>query len=216
MKRTIDIVISAAAIAAISPLMILIAVWVKLDSRGPILFKQKRVGLNQKVFRIYKFRTMIDRDPDSIDQMAEQVIATGRDSRITPSGKILRGASLDELPQLFNVLRGEMSLVGPRPVLEAQLEAIPSKNLDRFEVLPGITGLAQVRGRRGLGWLSQLEYDSEYVHTKSTARDFIILIRTVSLVFGQEGVYADETKNWRAYLPQNESKNEIYRQVDPQ
>lgn len=205
MKRAFDGAASSVALLVLWPLMLLIAVWVRLDSPGPALFAQRRVGRGQVVFRVLKFRTMAHRDPDSIDQVAERVVAGGDDLRISRVGRILRVTSLDELPQLINILRGDMSLVGPRPVLEAQVQVIPPEHLDRFDVRPGLTGLAQVRGRRGLGWLEQLEADSEYAAGNSFWGDIRIMLRTVKAMLSAHAVYADESKNWRAYLPHTEA-----------
>lgn len=202
MSRAFDITVSLAALLVLSPLMALLAIWIRLDSPGPVLFAQRRVGRGQEVFRILKFRTMAHRDADSIDQVAERVITNGKDQRISRFGRILRVTSLDELPQLINVLRGDMSLVGPRPVLEAQVQAMPLEHLDRFAVRPGITGLAQVRGRRGLGWLEQLAADSEYVESHTFLGDIRIMFRTVKTLCTGSSVYADASKNWRAYLPE--------------
>lgn len=198
-KRGFDLSVSLVAIVVLAPLLFAIAVWVRFDSSGRALFVQRRVGRGQRVFRILKFRTMVDRDPDKIDQHAEQVVGDGEDSRITRAGKILRKTSLDELPQLFNVLRGDMSLVGPRPVLPEQLEAVPPDCFVRFDVRPGLTGLAQIRGRRSLDWLEQLEADSEYARSFGFWSDIGILLRTVRVVLKSEGVYAGERQNWRTY-----------------
>jgi lipopolysaccharide/colanic/teichoic acid biosynthesis glycosyltransferase len=151
---------------------------------------------------VLKLRTMVDRAADKIDQHREAVVSTGADARITRAGRILRMTSLDELPQLVNILRGEMSIVGPRPVLPEQLEAIPEACGVRFAVRPGLTGLAQVRGRRSLGWLEQLEADVEYVHRRSLRLDMSILVRTVWVVLTGSGLYGDASKNWRTYRDQ--------------
>lgn len=205
MSRAFDITVSFAALLVLSPLMAVLAIWIRLDSPGPVLFAQRRVGRGQEVFRILKFRTMVHRDADSIDQVAERVVTHGKDHRISRIGRVLRVTSLDELPQLINVLRGDMSLVGPRPVLEAQVQAMPAEHLNRFAVRPGITGLAQVRGRRGLGWLEQLAADSEYVESHTFLGDVRIMFRTVKTLTSRSSVYADASKNWRAYLPDLEA-----------
>lgn len=201
MTRAFDVIVSLAAIVILWPVMAIIAIGIRFDSPGPVLFAQRRVGRERRVFRILKFRTMAYRDPDGIDQIAEPVVTNSRDHRISRLGRILRVTSLDELPQLINVLRGDMSLVGPRPVLEAQVQAIPAKHLDRFAVRPGITGLAQVRGRRSLGWLEQLASDSEYVATRTFKRDIQILFLTFVALGSTGSVYAGPSENWRAHLP---------------
>jgi len=183
----------------LSPLLALLSVWIKLDSPGPVLFRQKRIGQHRKPFQVLKFRTMTHRDPDAIDQHSEQVVSAGADQRITRAGRFLRMTSLDELPQLINILKGEMSLVGPRPVIPEQLEVVPHWFEDRFRVRPGITGLAQVRGRRSLSWEEQLEYDTVYARKFGFIRDIGILFQTVFVVLTARGIYGDESKNWRAY-----------------
>ncbi len=199
MKRFFDIASSVAALVALSPLLALLAAWIKLDSAGPVLFRQKRIGQHRKPFQVLKFRTMTHRDPDAIDQHAEQVVSAGADQRITRAGRFLRMTSLDELPQLLNIVKGEMSLVSPRPVIPEQLEVVPHWFEDRFLVRPGITGLAQVRGRRSLSWEEQLEYDTIYARKPGFLKDMGILVQTVIVVLTARGIYGDESKNWRAY-----------------
>ncbi len=199
MKRLFDIFASFAGLLILSPLLVLLAVWIKLDSPGPVFFRQKRIGRNREPFHVFKFRTMTHRDPDAIDQNAEQVVSAGADQRITLAGRFLRKTSLDEIPQLINILNGEMSLVGPRPVIPEQLEVVPHWFEDRFMVRPGITGLAQVRGRRSLSWEEQLQYDTDYARNSTFFRDIAILLQTIAVVVTAEGIYGDESKNWRAY-----------------
>lgn len=203
LKRPIDVVASAAVLTFLWPVLLGIAIWVRVDSHGPALFRQQRVGRNQVAFDILKFRTMVHRPSDAIDQVAELVVTGGRDARITRAGRFLRASSLDELPQLLNILRGDMSLIGPRPVIPDQLLAVPDERLDRFAVRPGLTGLAQVRGRRGLDWLEQLALDSEYVRRCSLWLDIQIVLRTVVVVATGSGVYGGEGSNWRAYRRDN-------------
>ncbi|MCD6007026.1 sugar transferase [Halomonas sp. IOP_31] len=198
-KRSLDCLVSALALLLTAPILLLIALWVRLDSKGPVLFTQPRIGRDRRPFRILKFRTMIDRTAEAIDQHAEQVITSKSDPRITRPGRFLRGMSLDELPQLWNILRGDMSIVGPRPIVPEQLEVVPERFMSRFDVLPGLTGLAQVRGRRSLGWLQQLEADAEYVRRHGLLYDIGIIARTVVVVFGGSGVYGEAGQNWRAY-----------------
>ena len=199
MKRIFDIVASSLGLLVLSPLLLLLALWIKLDSHGPVFFRQKRIGRSRQPFYVLKFRTMTHRDPDTIDQHAEQVVSTGDDQRITRAGRFLRITSLDEIPQLFNILKGDMSLVGPRPVIPEQLEVVPLWFDDRFRVRPGITGLAQVKGRRSLSWEQQLEYDTTYARKPGLLRDMGILLQTVWVILTAKGIYGDESKNWRAY-----------------
>jgi lipopolysaccharide/colanic/teichoic acid biosynthesis glycosyltransferase len=200
LKRPIDLVVSAAGLVLLSPVLAVIAAGVRVDSKGPILFKQERVGLAQEPFEILKFRTMIDRDAEGIDQSMEQVVSEATDMRITRFGRILRSTSLDELPQLMNILKGDMSLVGPRPVIPEQLSALPPARRKRFEVRPGLTGLAQVRGRRSLDWMEQLAIDAEYVQKLSLRTDLRIIGKTVRVVFKRSGIYGGAGSNWRTYI----------------
>lgn len=203
LKRPIDLIASAAVLAVLWPLLLGITIWVRADSPGPALFRQQRVARDRDTFDILKFRTMVHRPSGAIDQEAEQVVTGGRDARITRAGRFLRASSLDELPQLINILRGDMSLIGPRPVIPDQLAAVPDEHLDRFVVRPGLTGLAQVRGRRGLDWLEQLTLDSQYVRRCSLWLDIQIVLRTVVVVATGSGVYGGEGSNWRAYRRNN-------------
>jgi lipopolysaccharide/colanic/teichoic acid biosynthesis glycosyltransferase len=199
LKRLFDIVSSAAALLVLSPLLGVVALWIKLDSRGPVFFKQQRAGLGGQPFRIFKFRTMVNRAPDEIDQHNEQVVSESYDPRITRAGHFIRATSLDELPQLINILKGDMSVVGPRPVLMEQKEVVPPGYMKRFSVRPGLTGLAQVRGRRSLGWLTQLAFDAEYVEKRGFFYDLGIILSTIKVVLLGSGVYGGEGLNWRTY-----------------
>ena len=193
-KRVMDFVIATILVVAFSPLFLLIAVLIKIDSRGPVFFRQERVGKNGKIFRIFKFRSMVS-DNDMRD-------FSSRD-KYTFVGKIIRRLSLDELPQLFNVLRGEMSLVGPRPWVVEYWTNMNKEERVRASVLPGITGLAQVKGRYGISIFSKIEYDIIYVKNFSFRQDVKILILTVLTVLsgrgldaGKEGVM-DDIRNLR-------------------
>ena len=184
-SRTLDILVSALALLALAPLLLLLALLIRLDSSGPVLFRQTRTGLNGRVFRIYKFRTMrVLEDGPEIRQ------ATQRDARVTPVGRLLRRTHLDELPQLLNVLWGDMALVGPRPHALAHDEfysrAIPAYRL-RFQVKPGMTGWAQVNGARGetptlSDMQRRIELDLWYVQHRSLTLDLTILARTLAVV----------------------------------
>ncbi|WP_168013168.1 sugar transferase [Halomonas salinarum] len=198
-KRLFDIVSSAVVLLLCSPLLLAISVWIKFDSPGPVLFMQQRAGLAGHPFRIFKFRTMLDRRPDEIDQQNEKVVSEGNDPRITHAGRLIRSSSLDELPQLLNILKGDMSVVGPRPVLMEQKALVPPGYMTRFSLRPGLTGLAQVRGRRSLGWLNQLAYDAEYVEKRGFFYDVGIILMTAKIVLLGSGVYGGEGLNWRTY-----------------
>lgn len=208
LKRAFDIFSSSVALVLLSPLLLVLAVWIKLDTPGQIFFRQRRIGKNQKAFRVVKFRTMVERDPDSIDQYKEGVISTGDDPRITRSGRFLRKTSLDELPQLWNMLVGDMSVVGPRPILPEQLEVVPQEYMSRFDVRPGLTGLAQVRGRRSLSWLEQLAADAEYACDHGFFYDIWLILRTVHVVVTGKGIYGGEGQNWREYREELRARGE--------
>lgn len=186
-KRTFDFICSLVLLVLLSPLLFLIACLVRLTSRGPVIFKERRVGYRKKAFTIFKFRTM--RNGSHIDQ----TIALKGDSRVTFAGRLLRCAHLDELPQLWNVLRGEMSLVGPRPHqcwLALERRHIVAYH-ERFEVLPGITGLLQIKGRLDMlraGPEKMASLDAFYVHHRSFLLDVQILLHTVRAVFTLKGV----------------------------
>ena len=189
-KRAFDIVVAIAIITMISPLLLLIMALIKLTSPGPIMFYQRRVGFRCNEFEIYKFRTMVV----GADKMqvggGENFVKPKNDPRITPIGRFLRKYSLDELPQLFNVLEGTMSLVGPRPLLKSDLEKLPLRTrLSRFSMPPGCTGLWQVSGRSDLSWDDAVRLDLEYVESWSLALDISILVRTVRTVLTARGAY---------------------------
>ena len=154
--------------------------------------------MQKKEFLIYKFRTM--RLHNSSDQITQAVTVDGNDKRITKIGGILRKYSIDELPQLVNVIKGDMNLVGPRPVLPEQILAMRNEDYKRFDVRPGITGLAQVRGRRNLGWRQQLRLDKFYVDKSTALLDVWIILQTVLVLFQTNNIYGGNKKNWRNYI----------------
>ncbi len=179
-KRLFDLaVLVTVAIPAIL-LGAVSALAVRLTSRGPVLFLQERVGRDGKPFVVWKFRTMLDGDNPIIPSA----------DRITAVGRVLRRTSLDELPQLVNVARGEMSIVGPRPTLAYQVDRWTDRQRGRLAVRPGLTGLAQVSGRNDLSWPERIEYDLDYVETQSVSTDLAILLRTASAMLGGEGTGA--------------------------
>ena len=184
-KRLLDIVLSLAAVVGLSWLIVIIALAVKIEDGGNIFFKQKRIGKGKKEFYIYKFRTMKTSTPKDVPTH----LLADPDSYITAIGKFLRKSSLDELPQLFNILRGEMSVVGPRPALWNQYDLIAER--DRYganDITPGLTGWAQVNGRDELPIDVKAAYDGEYVKKRSFLFDVYIIVKTVSSVFKAEGV----------------------------
>lgn len=196
-RRLRDLVLAATALILAAPLMVAIAALVRATSSGPILFRQTRLGHLERPFQMLKFRTMyadcdhgvhreyVTRmltDEDPRQHGATALFKLEHDARIIPIGRFLRRTSLDELPQLFNVLRGDMALVGPRPVLPWEVELYKPHHRERFQVKPGITGLWQVRGRSRLSWSQALELDVEYVRRQSIALDLWILVMTLPAV----------------------------------
>lgn len=181
LKRLIDMAGAGAALALLSPLFLLIALLVRLTSPGPILFRQPRLGRNGVPFQILKFRTMRANAADLRNSDGSAFSGTG-DPRVTRLGRFLRAASLDELPQLWNVLRGEMSLVGPRPDQTDQLRYYQSHEFRKLAARPGITGLAQIRGRNRISWEARKQLDLEYVERWSIGLDCKLLLETVPYV----------------------------------
>jgi lipopolysaccharide/colanic/teichoic acid biosynthesis glycosyltransferase len=186
-KRASDIVVGCIALIVLSPVLAATAVAVRLNMGSPVIFRQRRVGLGDKPFDIFKFRTM--RDGDGTDE-----------ERLTTLGRILRSSSLDELPELLNVIRGEMSLVGPRPLHVRYLERYSPRQRRRHDVRPGITGLAQANGRNDLDWNDRLELDVVYVETATMRLDLRILLATVSAVVRREGISGGDTETMSEFV----------------
>ncbi len=191
-KRAFDLVASLVLLAPAAPLMGLIALAIRLESRGPALYTQRRVGRDGTPFPIYKFRTMV---------VGAEFIGAGLavqegDERITRVGALLRRTSLDELPNLLNVLRGEMSIVGPRPTVQVQVDHYTPHQRRRLAVKPGITGWAQIHGRAALPWSQRIELDVHYVEHQSLALDARILARTPAMLLGRRGIYKGESGGW--------------------
>jgi lipopolysaccharide/colanic/teichoic acid biosynthesis glycosyltransferase len=193
-RRIRDILASSLGLAIIWPLILLIAALVKLDSPGPPIFTQKRVGYRGRPFTLYKFRTMVvgaeGQQPEIADfrtHKFEPLKPPSRDPRVTTMGWLLRRLSLDELPQLLNVLRGEMSLVGPRPETLKVVDKFPPAYHLRHETKPGLTGLAQVNGQADITYHEKVMYDLEYVKRQSSSLDLAILLRTIRVVLGGKG-----------------------------
>ena len=191
MKRAFDILASLLALVVVSPLMLVIAIAVRLDSPGPALFRQERVGRGERRFKLMKFRTMRAGEHargDAGKVLVDAPVAAS-DPAITRLGRFLRASSLDELPQLGNILKGDLSLVGPRATIPEQTDAYNAHEKMRLSVQQGLTGLAQVRGRNALSWPERIEIDLEYVNRRSFWFDFAIILRTPwSLVSGR-GIY---------------------------
>ena len=180
-KRILDITLSGAAIIVLSPVMGVTAILVKKKLGSPVIFKQKRPGKDEKIFTMYKFRTMTDARDEEGELLPDSV-------RLTTFGKMLRSTSLDELPELFNILKGDMSVVGPRPQLVKDLFFMTSEQRRRQTILPGLTGWAQINGRNNMSWEDKFEYDLEYLKNISFFKDCEIIVKTIIKVFIKEGI----------------------------
>ncbi len=204
LKRIIDVIAGLVGILVFTliPAFIIIPIAIKRGSNGPAIFTQTRVGKEGKPFKIYKFRTMI---LERYDDKGQEIMS---EDRITKIGKFLRKTSLDELPQFFNVLNGTMSLVGPRPMLDYQAKRCEGEEIKRFEVRPGITGLAQVKGRNNINWEERIKYDIEYVNKFNIFLDFLIIFKTFIAVFRRAGTdvkpeYRKASRFSKDYVVQN-------------
>ncbi len=187
MPRALDILIAAVALVLFSPFLLAAAIAIKLGSRGPVIYRQRRVGRDDRPFEMWKLRTMaLGSDPVGVG-----TVVTRGDPRVTAAGRFLRRTSLDEVPNLVNVLRGEMAIVGPRPTIPAQVDDYTPRQRRRHEVLPGITGWAQVQGRAGIPWEERIELDVWYVEHRGPALDARILARTIGLVLSGQGLAPD-------------------------
>ena len=208
LKRAFDIIVSLVCIVifTVIPVMIVVPIVIRLTSKGPALFKQTRVGKDGKLFVMYKFRTMMleQYDANGVEIMSE--------NRITKVGRFLRKTSLDELPQLFNILNGTMSIVGPRPMLDYQAPRCRGEEKLRFQMRPGMTGLAQVKGRNNIQWEERIKFNIEYVKTFTFWLDIVILVKTVLLVFKREGTdvkpeYRTVDRFSKHYVPEESEVN---------
>lgn len=182
-KRILDITLSGAAVIVLSPVMGITAIFVKKKLGSPVIFKQKRPGKDEKIFTMYKFRAMTDERDERGELLPDSV-------RLTKFGKMLRSTSLDELPELFNIFKGDMSIIGPRPLLIQYLPLYNEKQKRRHEVKPGLSGLAQVNGRNAITWEQKFNYDVEYVEKVSFALDVSIILKTIIKAFKQEDINA--------------------------
>lgn len=201
MKRLIDFIISLTALCILSPIFLLVAFKVKKNLGSPIFFYQERPGKDGKLFKMIKFRSM----KDAVDKDGHPL---PDDQRITPFGQKLRSTSLDEMPQLINVLKGDMSIVGPRPQMKEFLDHYTPHQMRRHEVKPGMTGLAQVSGRNNLSWEEKFDLDVEYVEKQSTLFDFKIMFKTVEVMVKKEGINApDQEVGAERFSSRNNTSN---------
>jgi undecaprenyl phosphate N,N'-diacetylbacillosamine 1-phosphate transferase len=184
LKRPMDFILSLMGIIVLSPVLIIVAILVRLKLGSPVLFKQKRPGLNEKIFTMYKFRTMTDEKDETGELLPDSV-------RLTKFGRMLRSTSLDELPELFNILKGDMSIVGPRPLLIQYLELYNDHQKRRHDIRPGLSGHAQVNGRNAISWEDKFNLDVEYVDNVSFIGDWKIIFLTIKKVFVKEGISSD-------------------------
>jgi lipopolysaccharide/colanic/teichoic acid biosynthesis glycosyltransferase len=196
LRRSLDLAVSALALALSSPAIALSALAIRLESPGPVFYRQRRSGLDGREFDVVKLRTMVD----GAEHIGAGLAVNENDARITRVGAFLRRTSLDELPNLFNVLRGEMSLIGPRPTLPVQVAQYTERQRGRLRVKPGITGWAQVNGRASLPWSERIELDLYYIEHRSLSLDARILWRTLAMVLGGSGLYKGEAGGWEGEL----------------
>lgn len=198
-KRPMDFILSLMAILILSPVFLIIAVLVRVKLGTPILFKQKRPGLNERIFTMYKFRTMTDEKDENGNLLPDNV-------RLTKFGKFLRSTSIDELPELLNILKGDMSIIGPRPLLVQYLPLYNEHQLRRHEVRPGLSGLAQISGRNAISWEDKFNIDVEYVNSISFIGDWKIIIMTFKKVLVRDGINSESAATME-YFEGNEKES---------
>jgi lipopolysaccharide/colanic/teichoic acid biosynthesis glycosyltransferase len=192
-RRAFDVVLAATGLLLASPLLVLAMLAIRLESTGEAIYRQRRVGRDGRPFDVLKLRTMVS----GAERLGAGLAVSEGDTRITRVGRLLRRTSLDELPNLLNVLRGEMAIVGPRPTVPVQVDRYTARQRGRLAVRPGITGWAQVHGRTELPWEERIELDLWYIEHRSWRLDLRILARTVAMVLGGRGLYRGETPAWR-------------------
>ena len=186
-KRALDMILSGIAIIILSPILLIVAILVKTKLGSPVIFKQERPGLNEKIFKMYKFRSMTDAKDENGELLPDE-------ERLTSFGKKLRSTSLDELPELFNIFKGDMSIVGPRPLMVSYLPLYNEFQKHRHDVRPGLTGLAQISGRNLLSWKERFEKDISYVENISFTLDMKIIFNTVKSVIKRDGISSNTSE----------------------
>ena len=191
-RRAVDVVVATGVLVLASPLLVAAAIAIRCSSAGPAIYRQRRVGLDGREFEVLKLRTMVA----GAERLGAGLAVDEGDPRITRVGALLRRSSLDELPNLWNVVRGEMSLIGPRPTVPAQVELYDERQRGRLAIRPGMTGWAQVNGRASLPWSERIELDLYYIAHRSPLLDARIIARTVAVLLGGGGVYRGETGGW--------------------
>ncbi|EME8191278.1 sugar transferase, partial [Enterococcus faecium] len=185
-KRILDILLSGIALIVLSPIILIVGFLVRIKLGSPIIFKQERPGKSEKIFSMYKFRTMTDERDHNGEYLPDEI-------RLTKFGKMLRATSLDELPELWNILKGDMSIVGPRPLLVEYLPLYSEKQRKRHNVRPGLTGLAQVNGRNAISWKAKFEYDYLYIEDYSFTKDINIIWHTIKKVLKHDGITSNSS-----------------------
>ncbi len=191
-KRILDFIFAIVLFIITLPILLVVGILVRINLGSPVIFKQKRPGKNEKEFTLYKFRTMTDKRDDKGELLPD-------DERLTKFGLFLRSTSLDELPELINIIKGDMSFVGPRPLLTEYLDLYNEKQKHRHDVRPGLTGLAQVNGRNLLEWEKRFGYDIEYVNNVSFKEDVKIVFKTISLVLNRKGISSSNSKTMEKF-----------------
>lgn len=200
-KRILDLILSLMALIVLMPLMIIIGILVRINLGSPIIFKQKRPGKNEKIFTLYKFRTMTDKRDIDGNLLPDEY-------RPTKFGKFLRSTSLDELPELINIIKGDMAIVGPRPLLVEYLPYYTEEEKHRHDVRPGLTGLAQVNGRNAISWEEKLKYDTEYIKKISFYSDLKIIFKTIKKTIKREDILMGNEFVVGKFIDQRKNKKE--------
>lgn len=192
-KRMLDFILSLLAIIILSPVLLIVAILVKIKLGSPVIFKQKRPGLHEKIFTLYKFRTMTDEKDEEGNLLPDEI-------RLTKFGKLLRSTSLDELPELFNILNGDMAIVGPRPLLVKYLPLYNEHQKHRHDVKPGFTGYAQINGRNSITWEEKFDLDVEYTHKISLLLDIEIILKTIKVVLFRQGISSETSVTMEDFM----------------
>lgn len=201
-KRFLDFTLSLLALILLSPVMLIIAILVRIKLGTPVIFKQQRPGKNEKIFTLYKFRTMTDKKDENGNLLPDS-------ERLTKFGKLLRSTSLDELPELVNIIKGDMAIVGPRPLLVGYLPLYNGEQKHRHDVRPGLTGLAQVNGRNSISWEEKFKDDLKYVNKITFIGDTKIILKTVGKVFKREGISQENSATMEKFQGSKENKEKI-------
>ena len=203
-KRILDFILSLIALIVLSPVLLVVAILVRIKLGSPIIFKQQRPGKDEKIFTLYKFRTMTDKKDENGNLLPDS-------ERLTKFGKVLRSTSLDELPELVNILKGDMSIVGPRPLLVEYLPLYSEEQKHRHDVRPGLTGLAQVSGRNSLSWEEKFNDDLQYIKHITFFEDMKIIFMTVAKVFKREGIAQEGNATMEKFTGNKENNKEVLR-----